>query len=692
MNGYCGRILHIDLTTETFSEKPLSEEMAADFIGGSGIAAALFFDLLGKDCGQVDPLSPDNPLILMTGPLTGTGLPATGRMVACARSPLTGIWGESNVGGFWGPELKRAGWDGVIITGAAREPVVVRIEQGGAHVDCSKELWGLDTYETCDRLMGTAAEGGRWRVLAIGPAGENLVSYAAIAHDKRHYLGRVGLGAVMGSKKLKAIAVRGLAGKAVAKATAAGGEAIATGGGEATTARAGAAEMPTDAAAGLADTAASRAGHKAAVAWPEIRKAAVARPEEFAALRRSLNAKLKGSFAIEALSAQGTNSVLEVGMYMGDVPVKNWQAGEWDGAEKISGTVFSEKHLVGTRTCFACPVGCKREVEVAEGRFRTPTGAGPEYETVGAFGTMCLIDDSAAICKINELCNRLGLDTITCGSTIAFAIECFERGLITAEVTGGLELRWSDPDLVIELINQIGEQRGFGRVLALGSARMAAPLGPEARECLTTVKGLEAPMHDPRAGFGLGLAYATGYRGACHVSSVTMNVEQGASLYPLLGLAEGIPEGRTGEGKAEMVKLTQDFGGVFAGAGAFCLLGGIPVSDSDLLDALAAVTGRAWDLNTLMTCGERIWCLKRVINNLCGVTSADDVLPPRLTEPLAEGASAGAVPDMERMLPEYYRLRGLDERGWPRVERLEALGLGRVVAVLLHLRQRPPRG
>jgi aldehyde:ferredoxin oxidoreductase len=665
MNGYCGRILHIDLTTETFSEKPLSEEMAADFIGGSGIAAAIFFDLLGKDCSRVDPLGPDNPLILMTGPLTGTGLPATGRMVACARSPLTGIWGESNVGGFWGPELKRAGWDGVIITGAAREPAVVRIDESGAHVLCSKELWGMDTYETCDRLSGAAAEGRPWRVLAIGQAGENLVSYAAIAHDKRHFLGRVGLGAVMGAKKLKAIAVRGGAGKVTAAIHLAEAHKVSL-------------EQPEM--------------HKVSLAPAEAHKATVARPEEFAALRKGLNAKLKGSFAIEALSAQGTNSVLEVGMYMGDVPVKNWQVGEWDGAEKISGTAFSEKHLVGTRTCFACPVACKREVEVPAGRFLTPTGAGPEYETVGAFGTMLLIDDPAAICKINELCNRLGLDTITCGSTISFAIECFERGLISDEVSGGLELRWSDPDLVIELINQIGEQRDLGRFLALGSARMADRLGPEAKESLTTVKGLEAPMHDPRAGFGLGLAYATGYRGACHVSSVTMNVEQGASLYPLLGLAEGIPDGRTGEGKAEMVKLTQDFGGIFAGAGALCLLGGIPLSDSDLVEVLTAVTGRAWDIGALTACGERIWCLKRVINNLCGVTAEDDALPPRLRQPLAEGASAGAVPDMERMLPEYYRLRGLDERGWPRAEKLEALGLGRVVEVLLHLRQGPPRG
>lgn len=641
MHGYCGRLLQIDLTNETCNEMPLSERLITDYIGGSGIAAALFFDLLGKECGRVDPLGPENPLILMTGPLTGTGLPATGRMVACARSPLTGIWGESNVGGFWGPELKRAGWDGVIITGAARRPVVLRIDENGARFETADDLWGMDTYATCDRVAG-----GLWRVLAIGPAGENLVPYAAIAHDKRHFLGRIGLGAVMGSKRVKAIAVRGR----------------------------------------------SHGGKGATAARPdEAPKATIARPDEFAALRPGLQARIRDSFAIQALTAQGTNCVLEIGMYMGDVPVKNWQLGEWDGAEKISGNAFSEKYLVGTRTCFACPVSCKREMEVPEGRFRTPTGAGPEYETVSAFGTLCLIDDPAALCKINELCNRLGLDTITCGATIAFAIECYERGLLSNEDTGGLELRWSDPDLVIELIGQIGQQRGFGRLLGLGSARLADRLVPGARECLTTVKGLEAPMHDPRAGFGLGLAYATGYRGACHVSSVTMNVEQGASLYPLLGLGEGTPEGRTGEGKAEMVKLTQDFGGVFAGAAVFCLLGGIPLSDSDLLAALTAVTGREWDIDTLMACGERIWCLKRVINNLCGVTAADDVLPPRLLKPLAEGASAGAVPDMERMLREYYRLRGLDERGWPTVERLEALGLGRVVVALEPLRHRPPR-
>jgi len=607
--GYCGQILEVNLTEGKINILPLDQCLVEKYIGGSGLAAAIFLRRLGKNCSNTDPLSPGNPLIFMTGPLTGSALPASGRMVACARSPLTGIWGESNAGGFWGAELKKAGFDGLIITGKSPEPVVLHIEGGGAELADAKDIWGTDSFEACNSLKS------RGRVLAIGQAGENMVSYASIVHDKRHFFGRTGMGAVMGSKLLKAVTVRGRG------------------------------------------------------------KVTFGRPGDLAAMRTRLNEKLRESYVIQALTAQGTNCNIDIGMMLGDVPIKNWQIGQWDGVESINGTAFEEKLQVGRATCFACPVGCKRESRVAGGPYHMDKGAGPEYETVASFGAMCLVDSPEAIAKLNDMCNRYGMDTISCGSTLAFAIQCFERGILTPEETGGLELKWSDPDTLVELVDQIGNGTGFGRQLGRGSSALASTLGKEAREHLTTVKKLESPMHDPRAGHGLGLNYATSIRGACHVTSLTMHVEQGASIYPLLGLGEEAYRGQTSEGKAEMVKKTQDLGMVFGGAALFCLLGGMVFDDADLVDALRVTTGEDWTLDRLMECGERIWCLKRSIGNLCGISLADDVLPRQLLTPLEEGSSAGSVPDLSMMLEEYYRFRGLDQQGRLLPDKLKNLGL-----------------
>lgn len=608
LHGYCGKLLHVDLSSGEINYRPLPTELMDKYIGGSGVAAALFYQLLGKSMACVSALSPDNPLIFMTGPLCGSGLPASGRMVACARSPLTGYWAESNAGGFFGAELKRAGFDGIIISGCAGEPVSLHIKNGTAELQSASLLWGLDSYTVCDKLHSFG------RVLTIGPAGEKAVAYANIIHDKHHYFGRTGLGAVMGSKQLKAITVKG----------------------------------------NSSYVAADEAG--------------------LVALRKRLLEKISESYVSQALSAQGTNSTMDISAMMGDVPLKNWQIGEWDGLETINGSAFVDEVQTGQSTCYACPVACKREAEVKEGPFATAKGPGAEYETVAAFGALCLVNDPRAITKINELCNRYGLDTISCGATIAFAIECFEKGLLTENDTGGLKLGWSDPELLVELVGQTGESRGFGKLLAAGSAALAKRIGPAAQALKTTVKGLEAPMHDPRAAHGMALAYATAIRGACHVSSLTMQVEHGATLLPLLEL-DGYWEGQESSGKAGMVKKTQDLGTVFAGSAIFCLLGGIPFNESDLMESLRVTTGKDWDLSNLMRCGERIWCLKRTIANACGLSAEDDQLPLRLMTPLSAGSAAGSVPDMNLMLGEYYHLRGLDENGRLLPEKLAELGL-----------------
>ncbi len=663
--GYAGHLLVVDLSVRQIQVVPLPERWQQDYVGGSGIAARALWEENGLRFGAIDPLGPENTLVFMTGPLTGLPLPGASRMVAAARSPLTGIWGESNVGGFAGAALKAAGFDGVVVRGRAAEPVYLVIgqsanvyadaERGGhdgrvpAEIKSAADLWGLDTYETTDILL-RRVRGGIWRrargsgdatdsgpdgtsrqsprpcVLTIGPAGENGVLFASIVH-KGHVLGRTGLGAVMGSKNLKAIVISG-SGRVTA-----------------------------------------------------------ADPERVAALRRRLTDKVKESIALAALAEFGTNTSMEVGPLMGDVPTMNWQLGSWeDGWAAIGPAAFKDEGIiVGKATCFACPVACKRVAEVRgddeeHGWCATKRGPGPEYETVAAFGSLCLIDDPYAIAYLNDLCNRYGLDTISCGATIAFAIECFEKGLLTTADTGGRQLQWGDARLVAELIHEIGQARGFGLRLGRGSARLAEEI-PGSEAFLTTVKKLEAPMHDPRAGHAMGLAYATSVRGACHMSGVTLAAEQGTTVYAELGFADYI-EPKESTGKAELVVKTQDFGMVFGGAAVLCQLAGWVWTEADLAEALEAVTGTPWSLKRVLEAGERIWLLKRALGYVCGARPQDDGLPRRLREPLADGGAAGSVPDIDAMLREFYRLRGLEADGRPRSDRLREVGLDDVADAL----------
>ncbi len=623
MDGYCGKLLQVDLSGGTVESVPLRPDLAEQYLGGSGIGARLLYELLGDKIKDADPLGPENPLIFMTGPFSGTTLPSTARMTVNALSPLTGVWGEANVGGYLGAQLKFAGYDGVVITGASKDPVYLCIDAGEAKLLPAVELWGEETFETTDILQERHASGNRKpAVAAIGPAGEKGVLYAAVAHNKGHHFGRAGMGAVMGTKNLKALVVFG-SGKV----------------------------EPGD-------------------------------PEGYKAVRQRLAEKMKESMLAQVLNLFGTNCGTDMGHMAGDVPIKNWQQGEWyEGIDALNGMAF-DSVLTDRGTCYACPVACKRVVEVKEGPFKTEEGPGPEYETIGSFGTMCMIPDAAAVSKINDRCNRLGLDTISCGCTIAFAIDCFEKGLLTKEGTGGLELKWGDAETVLKLIEQIGVREGFGAELALGSYRLAEKLGGEALNYVSTVKKMEAPMHDPRAYHGLGLSYATGIRGACHVSGVTLNVEQGTTVIDNIGL-ESSYNGQSSDNKAKMVELTQDYGMAFTTAAIVCNLGGNIYDQQDFQEALSAVTGKAWTMEAIMKCGRRNWMLKRCVNLLRGAGPEDDKLPRLLTTALEDGGAAGSVPDMELMLKEFYSFRGFDEAGYPSAEAMNELGLGDVYEALM---------
>ena len=609
MFGYCNCILEIDLTLEKITKTPLDEKLVKKYIGGSGLGAALFKECTkGVDIKKIEPLSPDNPLILVTGPMTGSTVPSANRFSICARSPLTNIWGEANAGGFFGSEIKKAGYDAIIIKGASARPMILSINNHNIELIPADELWGKDTYTTNDTLSE------RGRVLSIGEAGEKLTPLACIAAGKHNFFGRTGLGAVMGSKKLKAITVKG-SGK----------------------------YNPAD-----------------STTLNDISKRMIRKQKEHG--------------FIDVLSKIGSISGVEAGMNVGDLPTKNWQLGVFKWAEKIGGGAMAENYSDGSATCYACSVACKRKVKVKSEKYSVPSSAGPEYETSAAFGSMCLNNNLESILKANELCNRYGLDTISTGSIISLSFECYEKGYITKEDTDGLELNWGDPDVIIELINQIGQVKGFGKRLARGVDKFAAELDPKVKEFVTTVKGLPAPFHDPRLLWGLGLEYATGIVGASHVVSSVMFPELGMVVSPeIYGTDSFIPPSL--DNKALLVKRGQDYGAACYQSCSFCVFGAMPFDHNDVIGALNAATGFDYDLEEFMQAGERIWCLKRVLNNDWGVRKRDDTLPRRLRQGVIGGPNNGVSPLIDDMIEAYYQIRGLDNNGFLQKEVIERVNL-----------------
>ncbi|MBM3131790.1 MAG: aldehyde ferredoxin oxidoreductase, partial [Chloroflexi bacterium] len=444
MSSYQGKMLEVDLTRGTVGASIVARDTLREYVGGTGVAARLFCDRVSPD---VEPLSPRNVLFIVTGPLSGTTIPGGSRFCVCARSPLTNMWGESSCGGTFAAWLRSAGYDGIAVTGASDRPVYIVIEDGRAEIKDAANLWRRGTYDTIDTLREWYGGVKHASVLAIGLAGENWVRYAAVANEKRDFAGRTGMGAVMGSKKLKAIV------------------AIGTG------------------------------------------KVDAARPEAFSEERKKYAQNAKAHFIVDVFKAGGTNAALDIGALIGDLPGRNWAMGDMSAyGPKIGGGVLnSEQFLAGTDQCHGCLVGCKRVVKTKVGSHELLGSAGPEYEGVASLGSLLLIDDMAAIIKMNEMCNNHGLDVISCGSSIAMAMDCYEQGIIGTADTDGIDLKWGSIEAVMRMIDKIAARKGFGDVLAEGVKRAAARIGKNASRYAVEVKGMEVPMHDPRAFHGLGL-------------------------------------------------------------------------------------------------------------------------------------------------------------------------------------------
>lgn len=600
-----GKLLKIDLSRGEITTGEIPQVICRGFIGGSGLAVRLLWDALEP---SLNPLDPQNPLLWITGPLTGSGGPATGRSVLCGRSPQTGLWGEANIGGFVGPELRFAGFDAVWVTGRAAEPVYLWLHDGQAEIRSAKYLWGkTDTCRTQTVIKEELGE-PQARVACIGLAGENQMPYASILSDHGRAAGRTGLGALMGSKNLKALAVRG------------------TG--------------------------------KLAFADDSYRR-----------LRVEANKTLYQQNMSAILRQTGTSGSADYFQLLGDMPQKYWMASSFEGASRVSGAEMAETILVGTNACQGCVISCGRVVSVSDGRYIAQEKVkGPEYETICSFGPQLLVDDLPLITALGNLCDRLGMDTISAGNTIALAYLLYERGIVTEKDTGGLALRWGDAMPCFDLLNQIAARQGFGALLAAGSRALAAHYGVE--ELAVHVNNLEVPMHDPRAFTGQALSYVTSPRGACHNQSDFFMVELGGTVEEI---DIPMPERFSDTGKAALVARHQHWRTV-CNSLVTCFFA--VVSPLSILELLNAAAGYDLDLKEMMLAGERAWNLKRAYNYRLGLNRETEKLPRLLLEPLPDGGQEGYTPDMETLLKEYYAVSGWDlETGKPTRRKLESLGL-----------------
>ena len=594
-------ILKIDLSTGKTEEYRIPEKWERDFLGGASLAARILYSSLTR---ELDPLSPEAPLLFMMGPMTGTSGPTTGRFVICGKGPATGLWAESNIGGFWGPELRAAGYDGLWITGKASEPVYLWLNGNRLEVHKAAHLWGQNTYTTQDKVKEETGQKSA-RVCVIGPAGEKQVLFASIMCDHGRMAGRTGMGAVMGAKNLKAIAVRGTN------------------------------EIP------VFDLA------------------------KYKPLRSESNRKLKDDNEAKILREVGTGGAANYAEYLGAMPVKYYSRGSFENIDSISGAKMTETILVGRSACQGCVIACGRVVNLNGDKTKRK---GPEHETMVGFGANLLNDNLESIVDMGELCDRYGMDTISTSNTIGLAFHLYEKGLITARNTNGIELKWGDVDVIEEIVRLIGLREGIGDIMAQGSRRFAAHFGAE--EEAVQVNGLEVAYHDPRGVSGMALSYATSPRGACHNQSDYFFVDWGHSqesigidFYSRHAQAE----------KAANVAKHQDWRTIF-NAIVMCIFANVePEMQVKLINAAC---GLDWTLEDMMKAGERAWNLKRAINNRMGLTRANDKLPKALLEPFADGGSAGFVLDFEGMLSAYYEARGWDmETGNPSRAKLVELGL-----------------
>jgi aldehyde:ferredoxin oxidoreductase len=585
MNGFNGKIARISLDIPKVKIESPAEEYYRRYLGGRGF---IVHTLLREVSQKIDPFGPENKVIFALGPLTGHPFAGSGRNSVGCKSPLSGGYGESEAGGYWGAELKRAGYDGLIIEGISNKPVYIWIKNGNIEIRSAGKLWGLDVADTQNAIREELND-NNIRTAAIGPAGENRVRFACILNDCNHAAGRTGMGAVMGSKNLKAIAVRG------------------------------------------------------------------ERPPKMADRKRLLEIN---SWMLENFKEKskfwkyGTGAGIEAFEETGNLPIRNFKGGRFPGAEKINAKLLCENYLEKMGGCFACPIRCKKIIKLKKPYEVDPVYGGPEYETLAALGSNCGIDDLEAIIKANELCNRFGMDTISTGVVISFAMECFENNILASNDTEGLDLTFGNAQAMLEMVERIARRQGFGTLLAEGTQRAAETIGKGAINYAMHVKGEEIPMHEPRLKQPLGLHYSMHVTGADHgtgINDISALDEESAKRLYELGFSSQLSN--------------------YIGICRF-----VPWSDQQIEEALECITG--WQMNSreLMDVVERGVALARIFNIREGFSAEDDRLPKRFETTPSDGPLKGINPEkLVHAKKTYYQIMGWDQSGIPTHKRLADL-------------------
>ena len=607
--GYNGKRLVVDLNENEIHVEEPDETWYRKYLGGMGSIA---YHLLTMMDPEADPLGPENLLLMSTGVITGASFSGSGRNAVGGKSPLTGGFGEADAGGFWNAELKHAGFDEIIFTGASDRPVWLLVEDGEYELRDASDLWGLEVAECQDRMRSITGD-NQLKTALIGPAGEKLVRTACVINDLNHVAGRCGLGAIMGSKLLKGVGVRGR-------------------------------EPPE-----------------------------VADPERVRELARILIEKIDTQ--AKGLRDYGTGAAMDAYAATGNLPTHNFRDGNWPHASEIDAIAVKERYREGMGTCYSCAVRCKKEVALETPYKVERRYGGPEYETLGALGSDCGVRDLAAICKANELCQRYGIDTIGAGTTIAFAMECYEEGIIDDEITGGVELNFGNAEAMLEVLNLIGRREGIGEILAEGTKRASEVFGEESKQYLVEVKGQEVPMHEPRLKRGLGIGYAVSPTGADHCHNLHDTFVSYSKLRPL-GVYEEVPVESLGPEKAHLFKAQMQMR-ILANCLSVCQFP--PWDFTGYRDLVQAVTG--WDvtMHELVQVAERTLALARIFNLKAGFTAEDDWLPPRFFQPQTSGAlsetSVNPV-ELRAAIKTYYEMMGWNQEGVPTVGTLNRLSIG----------------
>ncbi len=607
-----GRILRVNLTTEKISFEKIEETFYRRYFGGRGLIA---YYLLKELNPGIDPLGPKNKLVFACGPVTGALVSGSGRNSIGAKSPLTGAYGEAEAGGYWGTELKQAGFDAIILEGNASRPVYLWIKDQKVELRDASRLWGLEIKKSQDNILNELKDDSV-KVAQIGPGGEKQVRYACVVNDMHHVAGRCGMGAVMGSKNLKAVAVKG------------------------------------------------------------TRRVLACKPKRLQKLARLMAQNVES--VARSLHTYGTGDAMDVYVETGNLPIRNFRDGDFPKADQISAQAIKNQVRVGMGTCFACAVACKKKVKVEEPWNVDPEYGGPEYETLGALGSNCGVSDLKAVCKANELCQRYSIDTISTGVTISFAMECFEHGLLTKEDTDDMDLSFGNAESMVKMVELIGEKRGLGALLAEGSKRAAERIGNGAEEFAVHVKGQEVPMHDPRLKRGEALGYAVSPTGADHVHNIhdTFLYPQLPKRYNGLGILEPVTIEDFGPKKVRLYKYVGEWR-TLNNFLVMCLFP--PWSVAQKVEIVRSVTGWNTTAFELMKVVERGNTLTRIFNNMEGFTEKDDWLPPRFFQPKTSGplSKTSVNPhELQNAKLIYYDMMGWTEQGIPKPSTLEELDIG----------------